>query len=92
VCKIASDSGPEVGKVALTSCGSWALVKRHRPRIVAFNGKRSPSVVAGRAVGYGCQPAWLADAAPWVHHSTSAAADDYWDITVRQGLADDARA
>jgi double-stranded uracil-DNA glycosylase len=64
VCKIASDSGPEVGKGRFDIPRFVALVKRHRPRIVAFNGKRSPSVVAARAVGYGCQPARLADAAP----------------------------
>jgi TDG/mug DNA glycosylase family protein len=61
-------------------------------RILAFNGKRSATVVLDRSVGYGRQPEELAYAAVWILPSTSAAARGYWDISVWQQLAVDARA
>ena len=75
----------------MTSRASRTLVEANRPRIVAFNGKRSATVVLDRPVDYGRQPDGLADAAVWVLPSTSAAARGHSDISVWQQLADDAR-
>jgi TDG/mug DNA glycosylase family protein len=92
VCKVASGSDQEVGGDRFDIPRFLALVKANRPQIVAFNGKRSATVVLDRPVGYGRQPDGLADAAVWVLPSTSAAARGYWDISVWQQLAVDARA
>jgi TDG/mug DNA glycosylase family protein len=92
VCKVASGSDQEVGGDRFDVPRLLALVEASRPRIVAFNGKRSATVVLGRPVGYGRQPDELADAAVCVLPSTSAAARGYWDISVWQQLAVDARA
>lgn len=92
VCKVASGSDQEVGGDRFDVPRFLALVEANRPRIVAFNGKRSATVVLDRSVGYGRQPDELADAAMWVLPSTSAAARGYWDISVWQELAVDARA
>lgn len=91
VCKVASGSDQEVGRDRFDVPRFRALVETNRPRIVAFNGKRSASVVLERPVGYGRQPEWLADAQVWVLPSTSAAARGYWDISIWQQLADCAR-
>jgi double-stranded uracil-DNA glycosylase len=92
VCKVASGSDQEVGGDRFDVPRFLTLVEANRPRIVAFNGKRSATVVLDRSVGYGPQPDGLADAAVWVLPSTSAAARGYWDISVWQQLAIDARA
>lgn len=88
VCKVASGSDQEVGGDRFDVPRFLALVETNRPGIVAFNGKRSASVVLERPVGYGRQPESLADAQVWVLPSTSAAARGYWDISIWQQLAD----
>jgi len=92
VCKVASGSDREVGGDRFDVRRFVALVAANGPRIVALNGERSANVVLGRSAGYGRQPDRLSGAAVWVLPSTSAAARGYWDITVWQRLADDARA
>lgn len=92
VCKVVSGSDQEVGGDRFDVQRFQALVEANRPRIVAFNGKRSATVVLDRSVSYGRQPDALADAAAWVLPSTSAAARRYWDISVWRQLAVDARA
>lgn len=92
VCKVASGSDQEVGADRFDIPRFLALVEANRPRIVAFNGKRSATVVLDRPVGYGRRGDHLAGAVVWVLPSTSAAARGYWDISVWQQLADDARA
>ena len=91
VCKVASGSDREVGTDRFDVPRFLALVKANRPRIVAFNGKRSARVVLERRVGYGRQPEQLAGAQAWVLPSTSAAARGFWDISIWRQLADDAR-
>jgi double-stranded uracil-DNA glycosylase len=91
VCKVASGSDQDVGRDRFDVPRFLALVETNRPRIVAFNGKRSASVVLERPVGYGRQPEQMADAQVWVLPSTSAAARGYWDISIWQQLADCAR-
>ena len=90
VCKVASGSDQEVGGDRFDIPRFLALVEANRPRVVAFNGKRSASVVLRRPVTYGRQRDQLAHAAVWVLPSTSAAARGYWDISVWQQLANDA--
>ena len=92
VCKVASGSDQEVGADRFDVSRFLALIEANRPRVVAFNGKRSATVVLDRPVDYGRQPDGLADAAVWVVPSTSAAARGYWDTSIWQQLADDARA
>ncbi|MGO9753916.1 MAG: mismatch-specific DNA-glycosylase [Solirubrobacteraceae bacterium] len=92
MCKVASGSDQEVGTARFDIPRFVALVEANQPRIVAFDGKRSASVVLDRPVGYGRQPEGLADAAVWVLPSTSAAARGYWNSSVWQQLAVDARA
>lgn len=90
ICKVASGSDQQVGGDRFDIPRFRALIEGNRPRIVAFNGKRSASVVLGRPVSYGRQRDRLAHAAVWVLPSTSAAARGSWDISVWQRLADDA--
>jgi TDG/mug DNA glycosylase family protein len=90
VCKVASGSDREVGRDGFDVGRFIALLETNRPRIVAFNGKRSARVVLDRRVGYSRQPDRLAGAVVWVLPSTSAAARGYWDISVWQELARDA--
>jgi TDG/mug DNA glycosylase family protein len=92
VCKVASGSDEEVGGDRFDISRFLALVEAHRPGIVAFNGKRSATVVLDRPVCYGRERDHLGGAGVWVLPSTSAAARGYWDISVWQQLADDARA
>ncbi len=91
VCKVASGSDQEVGGDRFDVPRFLALVEANRPRIVAFDGKRSAGVVLDRPVSYGHQPDQLAGAALWVLPSTSAAVRGYWDISIWQQLSDDAR-
>ena len=90
VSKVASGSDREVGQDGFDVPRFMALLEANRPRIVAFNGKRSAHVVLDRHAGYGRQPDRLAGAVVWVLPSTSAAARGYWDISVWQQLANDA--
>lgn len=92
VCKVASGSDQEVGTARFDIPCFVALVEANQPRVAAFNGKRSVSVVLDRPVGYGRQSQRLVGAAVWVLPSTSAAARGYWDVSVWQQLAVDARA
>jgi TDG/mug DNA glycosylase family protein len=62
-------------------------LKRHRPGVIAFNGKKAARVVMGRPVGYGQQPEQLAGARVFVLPSTSGAARGYWDEAQWRTLA-----
>ncbi len=55
-----------------------AKIERHRPCLLAFNGKRAATRVLGRC-GYGEQPNRLAGARVFVLPSTSGLAVRFWD-------------
>lgn len=92
ISKAASGSDQEVGWDRFDVPRFLELVEANGPRIVAFNGKRSAGVVLDRPIGYGRQRGDLSGATVWVLPSTSAAARRYWDVSVWQRLANDARA
>jgi double-stranded uracil-DNA glycosylase len=53
-------------------------VRRYKPRVLAFVGKRSASVFLGRKVEYGLQEARIDDTAIFVLPSTSGRAGSFW--------------
>jgi TDG/mug DNA glycosylase family protein len=89
LCKVTSGSDQEIVGDRVDIPRFLGLVEANRPRIVAFNGKRSASVVLDGPVGYGRQPGDLDGAAVWVLPSTAAAAWGYWDLSVWHRLTND---
>lgn len=64
-----------------------ACLEQHRPRMLAFNGKKAAQIVLGRSVTYGLQPECVASARVFVLPSTSGAARRSWDIRHWHNLA-----
>ena len=64
-------------------------ILRHRPRTVAFVGKRAAAVVLARRVGYGRQPETIGTTTIHVLPSPSGAARAFWDIEPWYALAAD---
>jgi TDG/mug DNA glycosylase family protein len=59
----------------------FRLVRRYRPLIIAFNGKRSAELFVGRKLNYGLVPSKAVHGARmFVLPSTSGAARRHWDI------------
>ncbi len=56
-----------------------AVIARHRPRIVAFTGKRAAMEFAARAVPYGLLPEAIGSTRLFVLPSPSGAARRYWN-------------
>ena len=63
-------------------------VKRFKPRVLAFNGKRAAQVFFGDTVGYGQQVVTIETTSIFVLPSTSGAAVRFWDETPWFGLAE----
>jgi TDG/mug DNA glycosylase family protein len=57
-----------------------ALILEHRPRIIAFTGKRAATEFVGHAVGYGMLPDRSGDTRLFVLPSPSGAARGHWNI------------
>ncbi len=70
--------------------GFRAKTERHRPRVIAFNGKKAASAAMGLATGslrYGIQSVTIGTSAVVVLPSTSGAANGFWDIGPWQALS-----
>ena len=70
--------------------GLHARIAAHRPRYVAFNGKRAALAALGAAAGslaYGPQPGNFAGAGVFILPSTSGAAAGFWSIEPWKQLA-----
>ncbi len=65
-----------------------ALIEEHRPRFLAFNGKRAAKAFFGGDVNYGRQEEMIGETAVYVLPSTSGAASGHWDATLWQELAE----
>jgi len=65
-----------------------ALIEEHRPRFLAFNGKRAAKAFFGGDVNYGRQDAMIGETAVYVLPSTSGAASGHWDLAPWQELAE----
>lgn len=68
-----------------------AKILRHRPRALAFVGKRAATVFLGRAPAYGRQEETVGETVLWVLPSPSGAARRYWSQAPWQALADHVR-
>lgn len=69
-------------------------LRRHRPRIIAFNSKRAASFALGRPtgkLGYGAQAESLEGSRVFILPSTSGLASGLWDIRHWHALADAVR-
>ena len=65
-------------------------IEKHRPDVIAFNGKAAGKAFLGRAlVDYGPQQDRVGSTAIWVLPSTSGAASGAWSIEPWQALAAD---
>ncbi|MGQ0665341.1 MAG: mismatch-specific DNA-glycosylase, partial [Pseudomonadota bacterium] len=62
-------------------------IRRFRPGVLAFNGKRAAAAFLGRPVDYGRQPETIGPTAIFVLPSTSGAARGFWDERVWRNLA-----
>ncbi|WP_038362215.1 mismatch-specific DNA-glycosylase [Bosea sp. UNC402CLCol] len=70
--------------------GLRARIAAHRPRYVAFNGKRAAQAALGAAAGsiaYGLQPGTFAGSGIFILPSTSGAAAGFWSIEPWKDLA-----
>jgi TDG/mug DNA glycosylase family protein len=61
------------------SSGLIRKIEQHKPRLLAFNGKRAAQAFYGRNVVYGAQPESIGDTRVYVLPSTSGAARGFWD-------------
>ena len=74
--------------------GFHAKIERHRPRVIAFNGKKAASAAMGLATGslhYGMQNVTIGTSAVFVLPSTSGAASGFWNIGPWRALSAYAR-
>ncbi len=70
-----------------------ARIGTYRPRILAFNGKKSAAIFFDRPVAYGWQSGGeLGATRVFVAPSTSAAARAFWNVELWRDLADAVRA
>jgi TDG/mug DNA glycosylase family protein len=79
VCKTKAGSDGAVGTAGFDVPRLTAPLERHRPRVLAFNGKAAARAVLGRQVDYGPQPERIAGACVYMLPSTSGAARGSWD-------------
>jgi len=91
LAKHESGADHELPNAADDVAGLIARIERHRPRFLAFNGKRAARAIMGRAVDYGPQSWTIGDALVVVLPSTSGAARRYWKIAPWRALAAAAR-
>lgn len=71
-----------------------AKIERHRPRVIAFNGKKAAWAAIGFPTGslrYGQQDAMIGASAVFVLPSTSGAANGFWDAGPWRALSAYAR-
>lgn len=66
-------------------------IEHYAPRFLAFNGKNAACRFLGRSVTFGEQKERIGETRLFVLPSTSGAANGYWDESVWQAFADEAR-
>jgi TDG/mug DNA glycosylase family protein len=88
VCKSASGADADLPPEADDVERLHAAVRRLRPGVLAFVGKRAGGVALGRRIAaYGPQTERFADTETWVLPSTSGLAVRWWDHTPWEALA-----
>jgi TDG/mug DNA glycosylase family protein len=87
VCKTQAGADSVLAAGGFDTARLIALLEQHRPRAIAFNGKKAAQIVMGRNVSYGPQPEGIAGARVFVLPSTSGAACRYWDMGHWEELA-----
>lgn len=63
-------------------------IEGHRPRVLAFVGKRAAAVFLGRTPGYGRQDEMIGETVLWVLPSPSGAARRWWSEAPWRELAE----
>jgi TDG/mug DNA glycosylase family protein len=87
LCKSQSGSDATLDPSADDPARVMRLVRRWRPKSLAFNGKRAAAVFFGARVAYGRQPAPIDETAVFVLPSTAGLAGGAWDIGYWRALA-----
>lgn len=64
-----------------------AKIKQYQPKYLCFNGKRAGQAFLRREVSYGLQTEAIGQTKIYVAHSTSGAANRWWDIGSWEELA-----
>ena len=88
ICKISSGSDRAVGSGGFDVPRLLAVLGRHAPGWIAFNGKMAAKAALGRAAGYGRQPERLGPTRVFVLPSSSGAARGFWDVRYWHELAE----
>ena len=92
LCKTESGSDAGLSGEADDKAALSAKIARHRPAILAFNGKRAACVFLGAArLAYGEQVPRIGETAVHVLPSTSGAARRWWDDAFWRRVAEAAR-
>ena len=92
LCKTESGADSSLSREADDAAALAAKIARHRPAVLAFNGKRAARVFLDAAsVDYGAQPRRLGGTAIHVLPSTSGAARRWWDEAFWRRVAHAAR-
>jgi TDG/mug DNA glycosylase family protein len=87
VAKFASGSDASLARTDFDAAAVIAKIERHKPRILAFVGKRAAREVLGRQARYGPQGVRIGVSDVWVVPSTSGAARGSWDVAPWHELA-----
>ena len=92
LCKTGSGSDAELSRHADDAAALAAKIVKHRPAVLAFNGKRAARVFLGaETLDYGEQARRIGETAIHVLPSTSGAARRWWDETFWRRVADAVR-
>ena len=93
LCKTESGADSGLSAQADDAAALAAKIARHRPTVLAFNGKRAARVfLDAERLAYGEQPRRIGETAIHVLPSTSGAARRWWDEAFWRRVADAARA
>ena len=89
LCKTESGADTDLSREADDAAALAAKIARHRPGVLAFNGKRAARVfLDAETFDYGEQPQRIGNTAIHVLPSTSGAARRWWDETFWRRVAD----
>ena len=92
ICKTESGADSGLSREADDAAALAAKIARHRPAVLAFNGKRAGRVFLDAAtIDYGEQPERIGETAIHVLPSTSGAARRWWDEAFWRRVARAAR-
>ena len=92
LCKTESGADAALPAHADDAAALTAKIVQHRPKVLAFNGKRAARVfLAAESLDYGAQARRIGGTAVHVLPSTSGAARRWWDETFWRRVADAVR-